>query len=78
MYRGFFRPKRSSKGPYNICPADIPIKKLDRDNEIFETVVCKSAAIAGKPGRYMSMEKGPIAERSPNMSISLKFFLFFI
>jgi hypothetical protein len=32
-------------------------------------VVCKSAAMAGKPGKYMSIENGPIADSSPNISM---------
>ena len=78
MYKGFLRPNLSSRGPYNICPAEIPIKKLESDKEIFATVVCKSAAIAGKPGKYMSIENGPMADSRPNINISLKCLLAFM
>lgn len=33
-------------------------------------VVFKSLAIAGKPGRYISMDNGPIADSNPRISIS--------
>ncbi len=69
MYKGFFLPKRSSNGPYNNCPAAIPMKKLDNDNVTCATVVCKPFAISGNAGKYISMEKGPIAERKPSMRI---------
>ena len=32
----------------------------------------------GKPGKYMSMEKGPIAESNPRISISKNFFFLFL
>ena len=47
----------------------MPIKKLESERPIFATVVCKSAAIAGKPGKYISIENGPIADNIPNISI---------
>jgi hypothetical protein len=56
-YKGGFLPKRSSNGPYNNCPAEIPIKKLERDNVTSEIVLCKSFAIAGNAGRYISIDK---------------------
>src|SRR6185503_1255128 len=43
-YIGLFRPNLSSSGPYNNCPAEIPIKKLDRDNITFATLVCRLLA----------------------------------
>src|SRR5437868_14609991 len=60
-YKGLLRPNLSSNGPYINCPTEIPIKKLDNESETVATVVFKSFAIAGNPGRYMSMENGPIA-----------------
>ena len=33
------------------------------------TEVCRSFAIAGKPGRYISIENGPIAESKPSIKI---------
>src|ERR1700689_1532654 len=68
-YKGFFLPKRSSNGPYNNCPNEMPIKKLDSDKETCAIVVCRSKAIAGKAGRYMSIEKGPMAESKPRTRI---------
>src|SRR5690349_12846793 len=50
----------------------MPIKKLDKDSVTFATVVCRSFAMSGKPGRYMSMEKGPMAESTPRMRIIKK------
>jgi hypothetical protein len=38
--------------------------------------VWRFAAIAGKPGRYISIEKGPIAQSNPRINISTeRFFL---
>jgi hypothetical protein len=45
----------------------MPIKKLDSDSITCATVVCNPFAIAGKAGRYISMEKGPMAESNPRM-----------
>lgn len=47
----------------------MPIKKLDSERETCATVVFRSLAIAGKPGKYISIENGPIAESIPNTSI---------
>ena len=49
------------------CPAEMPMKKLESEREIPDTFVFKSFAIAGKAGKYMSMEKGPIAAKSPKI-----------
>jgi hypothetical protein len=67
IYKGFFRPNLSSNGPYNSCPTDMPIKKLDNESETCAVVVCNDLAIAGKPGRYISIENGPIAVSAPNI-----------
>ena len=75
MYKGRLRPNLSSKGPYNNWPADMPIKKLERERPTCATVVCKSAAIAGKPGKYISIENGPIADNSPRISMVKNLFL---
>jgi len=74
-YIGLFRPNLSSSGPYNNCPAEIPIKKLDRDNITFATLVCRLLAMSGKAGKYMSMEKGPMAVSKPNMRMRKNFLL---
>ena len=50
----------------------MPIKNPESDKETLATVVCRSFAIAGKPGRYMSMENGPNAVREPNNRIRKK------
>jgi hypothetical protein len=75
IYKGFLRPNLSSRGPYKSCPTEIPIKKPDSDKETFATVVCRSFAMAGNPGRYISMEKGPSAVSDPNNKIRKKCFL---
>ena len=49
------------------------MKKPDKERETLEAVVCKSLAIAGKPGRYMSIEKGPNAVKLPKMRIRKKY-----
>jgi hypothetical protein len=67
MYKGFFLPNRSSNGPYNNCPAEIPIKKLDSDSVTRATVVCRFFAISGKAGKYISIEKGPMAVSIPRI-----------
>lgn len=67
--KGGFLPNLSSKGPYNNCPAEMPIKKLDKESETSAIVVFRSLAMAGKPGKYISMEKGPRAVRVPRMRI---------
>ena len=52
----------------------IPTKKDDSDNATRVTVVPKEAAMSGKPGKYMSMENGTMAVRSPKSSIVMKRF----
>jgi hypothetical protein len=74
-YNGGLRPKRSSSGPYKNCPNEIPIKKLDNERATCGTVVFNAAAMAGKAGRYISIEKGPIAESNPNIRIVKNFCL---
>jgi hypothetical protein len=69
MYKGFFLPKRSSNGPYNNCPTEIPIKKLDSESVTCATVVCRFFAISGNAGKYISMENGPIAVSIPSIRI---------
>jgi hypothetical protein len=66
-YKGVFRPNLSSNGPYNNCPTEMPMKKDDNDNITLETVVCSPLAILGKAGRYMSIDKGPIAVKRPKI-----------
>lgn len=73
MYKGFLRPYLSNRGPYNIWPNEIPIKKLESESEILATVVCRSAAIEGNAGKYISIEKGPIADKRPSIIMSLNF-----
>ena len=45
----------------------MPIKKLDSDSITRDTDVCSVFAISGNAGRYMSMEKGPIAVSRPRI-----------
>jgi hypothetical protein len=47
----------------------MPIKKLDSESETWATVVLRSLAIAGKPGKYISIENGPIADNIPKTSM---------
>jgi len=47
----------------------MPMKKLERDRVTCATLVCKPFAISGNAGKYMSMEKGPIAVSRPRMRI---------
>ena len=42
------------------------------------TVVFKSLAIPEKPGKYMSIEKGPSAVMEPKISINWKYLLLVI
>jgi len=46
------------------------MKKLDKESEIVATVVSRSFAMSGNPGRYMSIENGPIAESNPKIKTS--------
>ena len=68
-YNGFFLPNLSNNGPYNNCPAEMPIKKVDKDNDTLGTSVFKSVAIALNPGRYMSIENGAKAANEPKIRI---------
>ena len=75
MYNGLLRPYLSSKGPYNNCPNEMPTKKLESERPILATVVCRSPAIAGKPGKYMSIEKGLIVESAPRIRMMMEYCL---
>lgn len=68
-YSGFFRPNLSNKGPYNNCPAEMPMKNVAKESDTFGTSVFKSFAIALNPGKYMSMEKGASAARQPRINM---------
>ena len=48
------------------------MKKLVREKPIVVTSVPKSFAMAGNPGRYMSMENGPSAVSAPKIKIKKK------
>lgn len=54
---------------------EMPMKKLDSDNITRATVVFNPVAMAGKAGRYISIEKGPMAVSSPRMRMRLKYLL---
>jgi hypothetical protein len=45
----------------------MPIKKLDSDSITCAIVVFNPLAISGKAGKYISMEKGPMAVSMPRM-----------
>jgi len=74
-YKGILRPYRSSNGPYNSWPIPIPIKKDDKERATLVTGIFIAFAISGKPGKYMSMEKGTIVVSGPNNKI-MRLFLF--
>jgi len=52
----------------------MPIKKEESDNITDATVVFKLLAISGKAGRYMSIDKGPIAVRKPSIRMRCNLF----
>ena len=63
---GVRRPKRSDSVPWVSCP-------MPRPKNHAASVICAlpkgspySASMAGKAGRYMSVESGPMAERKPS------------
>ena len=68
-YKGFFRPNRSNKGPYNNWPIEIPIKKEDNESVTVATEVFNPVAIEGNAGKYMSIDKGPMADINPKIKI---------
>ncbi len=45
----------------------MPIKNEDKDNITEETELFKLVAIAGKAGKYISIDKGPMEVSSPNI-----------
>jgi hypothetical protein len=47
----------------------MPIKKLDSDSVTWLTVVCRFFAISGNAGKYISIEKGPMAVSKPSISM---------
>ena len=49
----------------------MPIKKLDSERVTAETELWRLLAIAGKAGRYMSIDSGPIAVSRPMMIITV-------
>ena len=68
-YKGIFRPNLSSNGPYNNCPIEIPTKNEDNESVTFATEVSRAFAMDGKAGKYISIDKGPIADINPNIKI---------
>lgn len=54
----------------------MPTKYPVKESWILAIEVSKSLAIAGNPGRYMSMEKGLIVQRAPNTKTILKYSFF--
>jgi hypothetical protein len=57
---------------------ETPIKKLLNESATSVTEVCKAAAMALKPGRYMSMEKGTSAVSVPRIRIVRRYLLLLI
>ena len=51
------------------------MKKLDKDRVTRATVVPRDPAICGNPGKYISMEKGPMADSSPRIRMRKNCFL---
>lgn len=47
----------------------MPIKKEDKESMTDATVVFNPFAILGNAGKYISIDKGPIADNSPNIKI---------
>lgn len=56
----------------------MPIKKLDSERETCAIVVSRSLAIAGKPGKYISIENGPMADNMPKTSMRKNLLLVFM
>jgi len=52
----------------------MPIKKEESDNITDATVVFKLLAMSGNAGKYISMDKGPIAVRKPRMRMRCNLF----
>jgi hypothetical protein len=50
----------------------MPIKKLESDRATSETVLFRFFAMAGKAGRYISIDSGPIAVNRPMIRITVK------
>jgi hypothetical protein len=55
----------------------MPIKKLDSDSITCATVVFRPLAMAGNAGKYISIEKGPMAVSRPSMRMRLKWLRLF-
>lgn len=70
MRSGFLRPEASEIGPANKLPNAKPTIKSEIVNCAFDAVVSKSFLILGKPGKNISIDKGPIAVSAPKMTIN--------
>ena len=68
---GVRRPRTSLSGPAITCPTATPMRHAVRVSCTWP-VRCSSSspAMAGSAGRYMSIERGPIADSAPRMSSS--------
>lgn len=52
----------------------MPIKKLLNDKATLAVLVLRYLAITGKPGKYISMVKGPKVVNEPSVSIRVMYF----
>jgi hypothetical protein len=65
---GIFLPRTSLTGPATTWPTEMPMRQAVRVSWTWEGVLSISPLIAGSAGRYMSMARGPIADRAPRIS----------
>lgn len=56
----------------------MPIKKEDKESMTDATVVFNPFAILGNAGKYMSIDKGPMADKSPKIKIKKNWGCFFV
>src|SRR5690554_3186122 len=63
------RPVRSDIGPTTPCPSARPMKKTASVACTAPALAPRSLAIAGKAGRYMSMERGAKAISDPRITM---------
>lgn len=54
--------------PISICPIANPNIDIVKDNCVKEFVVSKSFDSEGNAGKYISVTKGPKADRKPNVT----------
>ena len=59
----FFLPYLSENGPPKTCPIEKPIKKIDKDNSIFQILTLNARAISGIDGKYVSTPIGATEDK---------------